>query len=47
MTWANARDVALLGKVAAGLHGQTHRLAESGASPAELQKVKKVCAARG
>ena len=46
MTWANARDVALLDKVSGGLQDQAHRLAASGASPGELSKVKKVMAAR-
>jgi hypothetical protein len=44
MTWANARDVNLLGDVSVGLQDQAHELAESGASDVELQKVKKVCA---
>ena len=47
MTWANARDVNLLDDVSAGLQDQAQQLADSGASDAELQKVKKVSAAKG
>ena len=42
MTWANARDVDLMDDVTDALQEQAHRLAAHGASPAELQKVKKV-----
>ncbi len=42
MSWANARDVDLMDDVTDALQDQAHRLADQGASAAELQKVKKV-----